>query len=150
MCSSDLDVYRNQPTFYAQAKKYIESTLAKEDLILRCPMLLGYTMKPNHATKLISNKPKIGLSSESTFNYTLMKDLTRYFREDWYLQQEGVVDFVSTDTIKLVDLKAYFNSKTELGNFTYINNQSDYKNPIYKIHPEFTRTSFEIIKYYFN
>ena len=113
-------------------------------------MLLGYTMKPNHATKLISNKPKIGLSSESTFNYTLMKDLTRYFREDWYLQQEGVVDFVSTDTIKLVDLKAYFNSKTELGNFTYINNQSDYKNPIYKIHPEFTRTSFEIIKYYFN
>ena len=132
---------------YTHFKRFSETLLNQKDLILRCPMMLGNTMKPNHVTKLKDNVQSIGLSGESMFNYILMDDLVNFFSKDFKIY-DGVIDFVSNGLVKLDDVKTYFNSVTKLGNYTYFN-KMDYSNPIFKLDSEYNKSSFEKLKLYF-
>jgi hypothetical protein len=81
-------------------KRFAESIVKKNPnaLILRCSMMLGPTMKPNHITKIKDNEPKIGLSSDSTFNYILMENLFEFFNSGDYLQHSGIINFTANDS----------------------------------------------------
>ena len=144
---STVDVYGENPNMYTHFKRFSETLLNQKDLILRCPMMLGNTMKPNHVTKLKDNVQSIGLSGESMFNYILMDDLVNFFSKDFKIY-DGVIDFVSNGLVKLDDVKTYFNSVTKLGNYTYFN-KMDYSNPIFKLDSEYNKSSFEKLKLYF-
>jgi nucleoside-diphosphate-sugar epimerase len=145
---STVDVYQENPSMYAHFKRFSETLLDGSDLILRCPMMLGNTMKPNHATKLLSNIDSLGLSGESKFNYILMNDLVEFFIHKDYKKYNGVIDFVSNGLVKLVEVKKYFNSTTKLGEYTYQNNV-EYPNPIFKLDEKYNKSSFDKLKQYF-
>jgi dTDP-4-dehydrorhamnose reductase len=145
---STVDVYQENPSMYSHFKRFSETLLDENDLILRCPMMLGNTMKPNHATKLISNIDSLGLSKDSTFNYILMDDLIEFFSSKDYKQHNGVIDFVSNGLVKLEEVKKYFNSTTKLGEYTYQNNV-EYPNPIFKLDEKYNKSSFDKLKQYF-
>lgn len=145
---STVDVYQENPTMYATFKKFSETLLDKSDLILRCPMMLGDTMKPNHATKLKDNIESLGLSGESKFNYILMDDLLEYFNSRDYEKHNGVIDFVANGLVKLEDVKNYFNSTTTLGTYVYENNL-EFQNPIHILNEKYNKSSFGNLKQYF-
>jgi len=145
---STVDVYQENPTMYAYFKRFAETLLKPEDLTLRCPMLLGNTMKFNHTTKLKDNIESLGLSEESEFSYLLMDDLVEFFISGDYKQYKGIVDFVPKGTVKLKYVKEYFNSTTKLGNYVY-KNSLDYVNPIYTLNSKYNKTALDnLIKYY--
>ncbi len=145
---SSVDVYQKNKNLYSYFKLFSETLMDKEDLILRCPMILGNTMKPNHVTKLFNNVKHIGLSGESEFNYILMQDLVNFFQSKDYLKYSGVIDFVSNSSLKLEKLKNVLNSKTKLGNYIY-NNSLDYINPIFILNEKYNNSSLNKIKTYF-
>ena len=145
---STVDVYQENPTMYAHFKQFSETLLDENDLVLRCPMMLGNTMKSNHATKLLSNIDSLGLSGDSTFNYILMDDLVEFFVSKDYKQHKGIIDFVSNGLVKLEDVKNHFNSTTKLGDYTYQNNL-EYSNPIFKLNEKYNKSSFDKLKQYF-
>lgn len=145
---STVDVYQENPSMYAHFKRFSETLLDENDLVLRCPMMLGNTMKPNHATKLLSNIDSLGLSGNSTFNYILMDDLVEFFVSEDYKQHKGIIDFVSNGLVKLEDVKNHFNSTTKLGDYTYQNNL-EYSNPIFKLNEKYNKSSFDKLKQYF-
>ena len=145
---SSVDVYQENPTIYALFKRFAESLLDPGDLILRCPMLLGATSKPNHITKMWRNEPKIGLSGESTFSYVLMDDIAKFFKSGDYMGYSGVIDFVSTDVAKLSDVKNQLKSTTELGSYVYTNDIDTYSRPIYTVTNKYNHTAFENLKRY--
>ena len=145
---STVDVYQEHPNMYSHFKKLSETLLDKNDLILRCPMMLGNTMKPNHVTKIKDNIESIGLSGESKFNYILMDDLVEFFISKDYKKYKGIVDFVSNDLIKLEDIKQHFNSTTKLGDYVYENNL-EVQNPIFKLNEKYNKSSFDKIKQHY-
>jgi hypothetical protein len=145
---STVDVYQEYPTMYSHFKKFSETLLDKDDLILRCPMMLGITMKPNHVTKIKDNIESIGLSGESKFNYLLMSDLVEFFTNDDFKQYNGVIDFVANSLVKLDDVKNYFNSTTKLGDHVYENNL-DFTNPIFILNKKYNKSSLDNLKQYF-
>ena len=145
---STVDVYQENPSMYATFKKFSETLLDKNDLILRCPMMLGNTMKPNHATKLKENIESLGFSGESKFNYILMDDLVEYFNSRDYKKHKGVIDFVSNVLVKLEDVKQYFNATTTLGEYVYENNL-EFGNPIHILNEKYNKSSLDNLKQYF-
>jgi hypothetical protein len=145
---STVDVYNENHNIYSNFKKLSETLLDENDLILRCPMMLGDTMKPNHATKIKNNIESIGLSGESRFNYLLMDDLVEFFNSGDFKQHTGVIDFVANGLVKLEDVKQYFNSITKLGEHVYENNL-EFKNPIYILNEKYNKSSLENLKQYF-
>jgi hypothetical protein len=145
---STVDVYQENPTMYAHFKRFSETLLNNNDLILRCPMMLGDTMKPNHATKLKDNIEFLGLSGESKFNYLLMSDLAEFFISEDYKQHKGVIDFVANGLVKLEDVKQHFNSTTKLGEYVYENNL-EFSNPIFKLNEKYNKSSLDNLKQYF-
>ena len=145
---STVDVYQENHTTYAMFKKFSETLMDPNDLILRCSMMLGDTMKPNHTNKLKNNEKSIGLSGESVFNYILMEDLAEFFISDDYKKYKGIVDFVSKDLVKLKDVKNYFNSTTELGNHVYENNL-DFVNPIFILNEKYNKSSLNNLEQYY-
>jgi len=145
---STVDVYQENPTTYAMFKKFSETLMDSNDLILRCSMMLGDTMKPNHTNKLKNNEKSIGLSGESVFNYILMEDLVEFFISDDYKKYKGIVDFISKDLVKLKDVKKYFNSTTELGNHIYENNL-DFVNPIFILNEKYNKSSLNNLEQYY-
>jgi nucleoside-diphosphate-sugar epimerase len=145
---STVDVYQENPTMYAHFKQFAETLLDKNDLILRCPMLLGDTMKPNHSEKLKNNEESIGLSGDSKFNYMLMDELVEFFKSEDYKKYKGIVDFVSNDVVKLQDVKDYMGSTTKLGKYIY-ENSLDFSNPIFKLNKKYNKSSFDRIKQYY-
>jgi len=145
---STVDVYQENPTTYAMFKKFSETLMDSNDLILRCSMMLGDTMKPNHTNKLKNNEKSIGLSGESIFNYILMEDLVEFFISDDYKKYKGIVDFISKDLVKLKDVKKYFNSTTELGNHIYENNL-DFVNPIFILNEKYNKSSLNNLEQYY-
>lgn len=145
---STVDVYQENPTMYAHFKRFSETLLKPEDLILRCPMMLGNTMKPNHVTKLKDNIETLSLSEESEFSYLLMDDLVEFFVSGDYKPYKGIIDFVPKGTIKLKYVKEHFNSTTQLGDYVY-KNSLDYVNPIYTLNSKYNKTALDnLIKYY--
>jgi len=145
---STVDIYQENPTIYATFKKLSETLLNSDDLILRCSMMLGDTMKPNHTNKLKNNEENIGLSGESVFNYILMEDLVEFFISKDYKKYNGVVDFVSNDSIKLKNVKEYFNSTTKLGNHIY-ENKLDFTNPVFILNEKYNKSSLNNLKQYY-
>jgi hypothetical protein len=145
---STVDVYQENPTMYAHFKRFSETLLNNNDLILRCPMMLGDTMKPNHATKLKDNIESLGLSGESKFNYLLMSDLAEFFISEDYKQHKGVINFVANGLVKLEDVKQHFNSTTKLGEYVYENNL-EFSNPIFKLNEKYNKSSLDNLKQYF-
>jgi nucleoside-diphosphate-sugar epimerase len=148
---STIDVYQLDPTMYALFKKFAESIVAKnkDALILRCSMMLGPTMKPNHITKIKNNESKIGLSGDSTFNYILMDDIREFIASGDYLQYSGIIDFMASDSIKLSKVKNYFNSNTELGNYTYETLDLVFPRYIHTLNDKYNKSSLENLKKYY-
>jgi hypothetical protein len=144
---STIDVYQEYHNMYSFFKKFSETLLDDKDLILRCSMMLGPTMKPNHLTKIKSNIDHISLSKDSTFNYILMDDLVEFFISNDYLGYSGVIDFVSNSNITLNELKQIINSTTQLGEYTYKSNL-EFTNPIYKLNNKYNKTSINNLKKY--
>jgi len=145
---STIDIYQDFCNSYIQFKKFSESMLEDNDLILRCSMMLGDTMKPNHITKIKSNIDSISLSEESTFNYILMDSLVEFFVSQDYQHYNGVLDFVSNTEIKLKKVKEYFNSSTLLGEYVYKSNL-DFYNPIFILDKKYSKSSFENLRQYY-
>jgi len=145
---STVDVYQTNPTMYIHFKKFSETLMDNQDLILRCSMMLGDTMKSNHTTKLLNNENLIGLSEESEFNYILMEDLVEFFNSGDYKHHEGTIDFVSNNSVKLKDVKNLFNSTTKLGEHIYKNNL-DFENPIFNLNKKYNKSSLENLKKYY-
>jgi len=148
---STVDVYQLDPTMYALFKKFAESIVIKnkDALILRCSMMLGPTMKPNHITKIKSNESKIGLSGDSTFNYILMDDIREFIASGDYLQYSGIIDFMANDSVKLSEVKNYFNSTTELGNYTYETLDLAFPRYIHTLNNKYNKSSLENLKKYY-
>lgn len=148
---STIDVYQLDPTMYALFKKFAESIVAKnkDALILRCSMMLGSTMKPNHITKIKNNESKIGLSGDSTFNYILMDDIREFIVSGDYLQYSGIIDFMAKDSVKLSEVKNYFNSTTELGNYTYETLDLAFPRYIHTLNNKYNKSSLENLKKYY-
>ena len=145
---STIDIYQENPTTYSTFKKLSEALLDPNDLILRCSMMLGDTMKPNHTNKLKNNEKIIGLSGESVFNYILMEDLVRFFISKDYKKYNNIIDFVSNDSIKLKNVKEYFNSTTKLGNHVY-ENKLDFVKPIFILNKKYNKSSLNNLKQYY-
>jgi hypothetical protein len=145
---STVDVYQDTPTMYAHFKRFSETLLETTDLILRCPMMIGDTMKINHLIKIKNNYDKIGLSKESTFNYILMEDLLDFFVTKDFESYEGIVDFVSNSVVKLENVRELFKSQTILGEHIY-KNDFNFVNPIFKLDSKYDKSSLEKIKKYF-
>jgi hypothetical protein len=142
---STVDIYSDEFSFYTEFKKFAETLIEPNDLILRCSMILGDDMKDNHLTKIYRNYSEISLSSESNFNYILMDEILYFIRSSKFLKHCGIIDFVSKDSIKLEDLKKYFNSETRFGNYTY-RTLDNFPNPIWKLDEEFNVSCLDKIK----
>ena len=142
---SSIDVYSEDLNIYAQFKKFSESLMSQDDLILRCPVLLGKYMKPNHITKIKNNIDSISLSGDSTFNYVAYSDICKFLYLSTYQDECGIIDFVSNGCLKLAEVGKFYNSQTKLGQYTYI---SDYNfiNPIYNISEDFNKTSLQVLR----
>jgi len=145
---STIDIYQNFHNSYIQFKKFSESMLDDTDLILRCSMMLGNTMKSNHVIKIKNNVDTISLSEESTFNYILMDNLVEFFTSQDYQYYNGILDFISNTEIKLKEVKKYFNSSTTLGEYVYKSNL-DFYNPIFILNKKYNKSSFENLKQYY-
>ena len=142
---SSIDVY-NGNNNYSLFKRFVESIVIRKDntTILRCPMMIGRTMKPNHITKMLcENNETLTLSGESTFNYILYKDILKFIQNKNYEEIDGLYDFISTDNVKLKDIKKEFKSTVKFGNYVY-ETPDNFINPFYT-----NRTSIETIKEYF-
>jgi len=148
---STVDVYQSNPSMYGLFKKFAESIVEKNPnaLILRCSMMLGSTMKPNHITKLRDNVDKLGLSGYSTFNYILMDDIFEFINSGEYLKYSGIIDFVANNSVELSKVKKHFNSSTELGDYVYDTQSGDHVNPIHTLNDKYNKSSLENLKKYY-
>lgn len=145
---STVDLYNRDKNIYSCSKQIAESLLEPNDLILRCSMLVGYTMKGNHIIKLMDNVDKISLSSDSRFNYVSMDDLKNFIIDTQTHSLSGVIDFVSSEDLSLGELKKYLKSDTKLGNYTYIV-EDEYINPIFLMGEKYKYKSINNIKKYY-
>tara|TARA_B100001093_G_scaffold513952_1_gene586942 strand:+ start:2505 stop:3194 length:690 start_codon:yes stop_codon:yes gene_type:complete len=148
---STIDVYNQNPTMYSLFKQFSESIVLNHPntLVLRCSMMLGPTMKPNHVTKLKNNSKKIGLSGESTFNYILMEDIYNFIINEDLSQYNGIIDFISNSNTKLSEVKKYFNSNTKLGDYKYESLNLENTNPIHILNSKYNKSSIDNLKTYF-
>jgi hypothetical protein len=143
---SSIDVYSENLSMYATFKKFSETLMDSEDIILRCSAMVGKSMKANSLTKLYENVESISLSGESTMNYILYSDLLNFvINADQY---KGIIDFVANDFTKIENIKGLFNSKTRLGNYTY-NSVMNFTNPIYKLNENYNKSSIQALREYY-
>ena len=145
---SSIDVHI-RTTMYSTFKKFAESIVVRgrdKTIILRCPALIGSTMKSNHLTKIVCEKnSKLTLSGESTFNYILFEDILELLIQGKYKQMNGIYDLRADNNVKIKDIKKEFKSDVQLGEYIYESPDVDEgTNTIYT-----GRTSMETIKEYF-
>ena len=76
-------------------------------------------MRPNHITKLKYGQ-NIGLSRWSTFNYISVNVFLRALNSDKFLSAKGTFDFVSTNNIKVNEVKKMLKSNSKTGSYKYI------------------------------
>jgi len=144
---SSVDVYQENHTTYSLFKKLSESMMDKRDLILRCPTLIGPTMKKNHIEK-IKNNEIITLSDKSFFHYILMEDMLDFIMNFDIWNLTGNLDFVPNEGVELSKVKKYFKSKSLFGDYTY-NSNYDYRRPIYELFNKFKNSSIKNLKRYY-
>jgi dTDP-4-dehydrorhamnose reductase len=142
---SSIDIYSDDLNIYSQFKKFSESLMTEHDLVLRCAVLLGKYMKPNHISKIKNNIDSITLSKDSTFNYTSYVDICKFISSSNLKDENGVIDFVSRDCLKLCDVVKFYNSQTKLGQYTY-NSDYTFENPIYNLSEEYNKSSLQILR----
>ncbi|MHA1987692.1 MAG: hypothetical protein ACW98D_13740 [Promethearchaeota archaeon] len=145
---SSIDVHI-RTTMYSTFKKFAESIVVRgkgKTIILRCPALIGKTMKSSHLTKIVCEKnSKLTLSGESTFNYILFEDILELLIQGKYRQMNGIYDLRADNNVKIKDIKKEFKSDVKLGDYIYKSPDVDEgTNTIYT-----GRTSMETIKEYF-
>ena len=141
---STIDVYLQNNT-YTLFKKFAEALVNENsnNLILRCPALIGKYMKPNHLFKLKENHD-ISLSGESTFNYILYSDvLDAVLIDRSHRMAKGTYELVSKEPTNINTVQQLFKSNSKLGKYLYMT-PNEFTNPI-----EIQRTSIETIKGYF-
>jgi len=136
---SSIDVYL-QNNLYAQFKKFGEALVSSypNNLILRCPALVGEHMKPNHLHKIMSNET-IGLSEKSTFNYILYSDVL----DNIFDKKIGTYELVTKENASLDKVKRLFQSNSNLGTYLYMTPKK-FTNPIV-----LDKTSIDTLKSYF-
>jgi len=78
-----------------------------------------------------------------------MSDILEFFSSGDYLEYSGVVDFISNEVIKLSQVKSYFNSTTELGNYTYESYNLYSMFPIYTLNKKYNKSSLKNLKTYY-
>ena len=141
---SSIDVYSEDKNIYATFKKFSESIVEKfpNTLILRCPTLIGNTMKPNHIHKIKEQVESLSLSEKSTFCYMNMQNIKDFLSED-LSNFSGVIDFVPIDKTELSEVKTFFKSSTKLGNYTYTTHTEHFQNPIYNLGEKYNWKSFD-------
>lgn len=146
---SSVDIYSEDQNMYSTFKRFSESIVEKfpNTLILRCPTLLGSTMKPNHIHKIKDEVEKLSLSEQSTFCYMNMSKIAQFLLDD-ISQYRGAIDFVPRDFTKLSEVKEYFKSSTNLGAYTYKTHTDKFINPIYKLDEKYSWSSFDNFQEY--
>lgn len=146
---SSIDVYSENLNVYSIFKKISESLLDTDDLILRCSMIVGKTMGNNHLKKISSLESRISLSENSIFDYILMDDI-KFFLENFdYKNLKGTFDFVSNNPIYLRDVKKFFKSNTQTGDYVYNSNNEKFTNPIYKIVEKLNKSSIKNLQIFY-
>ena len=144
---SSIDVYQEPATLYAICKRFAESMVSRVPghCILHCSTMLGPYMKTNHMTTLLSGTGKLGLSGDSVFNYILYEDLYDFVEAREYEIHDGTIDFVSTGSVCLKDVKRMVGTSTELGDYRY-SIASDVPDPVYRRIPRFEKSTRDNLK----
>lgn len=142
---SSIDVYSESKNNYSEFKKFSEALMSEDDLILRCSVLLGKYMKPNHVIKIKNNYESITLSKESTFNYISYDDIFKFISNSNINSFSGVIDFVSNNFMNLEEVVQFYDSKTKLGNYKY-NSDYIFSNPIYNLLSDYNKSSQDILR----
>tara|TARA_Y100000361_G_scaffold154281_1_gene179284 strand:- start:4427 stop:5131 length:705 start_codon:yes stop_codon:yes gene_type:complete len=124
---SSLEVYNKPFTGYRFGKLCSEAIVNKKannPLMLRIPAMLGVDIRKNTVMKmLLDDKPKLTLSSDSTFNYILHSDLLNFISESE--DKTGILNFISDGNITLKKVNEIFNGNPIWGDYTYITKEVD-------------------------
>lgn len=145
---SSIDVYSDNDNYYTHFKKFAETLMEPDDLIIRCSSLVGKYMKHNHLVKIKNNVETISLSDMSTFNYILYSDIFSFLLNEKLLNYKGIIDFISYDHLALSDVARLFKSNIKFGLFNY-NSNHNFINPIYKIDQKYCKSSLDVLKEYY-
>tara|TARA_Y100000296_G_C5135790_1_gene238091 strand:- start:68 stop:847 length:780 start_codon:yes stop_codon:yes gene_type:complete len=158
---SSIDVYRQEFSYYKLCKLLseilVEESKGDENcLILRCPAILGKTMRSNSILKVLdTNKDanhEITLSRHSAFNCVLQDDIIEFVKRVLLGNEAfGIIDFVSEGNISLEGIRQLFNrdSSVVFGQHEYvtpgINNRE-----IVSFYPESKKSSAQVISEFLN
>jgi nucleoside-diphosphate-sugar epimerase len=147
---SSIDVYQESANLYAIFKRFAESMVSRVPghCILHCSTMLGPYMKTNHMTTLLSGAGNLGLSGDSVFNYILYEDLYDFIVAREYEIHDGTIDFVSTGSVRLKDVKDLLGATTNLGDYCY-SIASEFPDPVYRRIPRFEKSTRDNLKSFF-
>ena len=126
---STVDVYNPVKTDYNILKEYAEAMvreLCQVYLILRCPALLGKSMRKNNVLKIIEDQnPQLTLSKESNFNFVTHHDILNVIKNAYENDLKGTFDVVSSENATLEQVADIVSKKCNFGNFCYTTPQID-------------------------
>lgn len=136
---------------YAITKLMSESLVKKFSpnyLILRCTALLGKYSRKNSLLRIIEEeKPVLTLSPNSTFNYILHKDVSKFIKLAIEKDLQGIYNLASSKNITLSHLASFFKKQVNFGDYVY--NVGDIDNSkAAAINPTFKKTSQKVISDY--
>ena len=83
----------------------------------------GYRFGKLCSEAIVNKKPKLTLSSNSTFNYILHSDLLNFISESE--DKTGILNFISDGNITLKKVNEIFNGNPIWGDYTYITKEVD-------------------------
>jgi len=148
---SSVGVYEAVPTDYGLTKRYAESIVQTESsdyLILRCPALLGPTIRRNSLLKIMEqDNCTLSLSGESVFNYILQNDILEVLKDEESVDLSGTYDFVSTQSTTLQEVADKYKKNPVFGEFVYYTRFGEDRT-IKNLHPHKDRTSLEAIEFF--
>jgi len=146
---SSIDVYKQENNYYKLMKLLAEATVTKHSnnyLIFRCSAILGPTMRKNSLVKILEcEKCYLTLSGDSTFNYILQEDVLEAINLSFASDTTGIIDFVSSDNLKLQDIGDMFGRDVTFGEYFYRTGDINNDNLI-SIAPSLNKTSLEVVK----
>jgi len=120
---SSIDVYQKEDDLYKTTKLMAESIvnkIATNPLILRSSAIIGPMMRKSSLIKILEdNDPQLSLSKDSTFNYVLQSDILSMIQLSAKNNYSGIIDFVSSENIKLQDVAENFDKQVTFGQYTY-------------------------------
>lgn len=143
----------NAGNLYAKTKLLSEEIVKKNCpnfLILRCSALLGKDSRKNSLIKIIQDdSPILTLSSDSSFNYILHKDVLGFIKFAIEKDLKGIYNLVSSKNITLKEASDLFKKKVKFGNHIYnVGNIDNSKAAL--IFPPFKKDSKEVVAQFVN